>query len=323
MKPVSAVLSFCVFAISFAAASDAAPSPHATVSPQLVLDTAISIVNRNALHAHDVDWAVVVPQLHTMAANAKVPSDVYPAIRTLLKELGDHHSSLMDPSSAEAFKTEGVPDADPVVTLQPDGIGYVMMPRYVGVSEHAAKMFVSDMVARTNRIATQAQCGWIVDLRNDRGGNMYPMLGALSPLLGQELWGSFRDGTGHLTPWHTIFRVPPMVAFGPDLSVERVAVLIGPHTASSGEAVAVAFRGRPSTRFFGEPTAGLSTANRLFPLPDGSQIVLTVSVDVDRNGQEYGGKLQPDQLVSSDAVNGSDAAISAATAWLKQTGDCP
>jgi hypothetical protein len=60
----------------------------------------------------------------------------------------------------------------------------------------------------------------------------------------------------------------------------------------------------------------------MFELPDGSQIVLTVSLDVDRNGQAYGSKLQPDQPVSPDANNGSDAAMNAATTWLMKTADC-
>lgn len=322
MKPVSVALFLCVFAISSVVASDPAPSPRAAVSPQLVLNAAISIVSKHALRARDVDWAVVTPQILAMAANAKVPSDVYPAIRALLKQLNDHRSYLVEPSGAGALKTESGVDADPVVTAQTDGIGYVMMPHYVGASEHAAMTFVSDMVSRINRIATQVHCGWIVDLRNDSGGNMYPMLGALSPLLGQELWGSFRDGNGRVVPWHTIFRAPPLASFGPDVSVARVALLIGPHTSGAGEAVAIAFRGRANTRSFGEPTAGRSTTRHIYPLPDGSQIVLTVLVDLDRNGQEYGDKLQPDQPVSSGVENGSDAAMHAATAWLKQANDC-
>lgn len=41
----------------------------------------------------------------------------------------------------------------------------------------------------------------------------------------------------------------------------RVAVLFDGMTASSGEAVVVAFKQRPDTRSFGMPTCGLSTAN--------------------------------------------------------------
>ena len=313
-----------ITADAFRLVAGSAISPHVTVSPQLVLDTAISIVRNNALHASDVDWGVVAPQLHANAANAKIPRDVYPAIRAMLKMLGDHHSFFMEPSNSEALKDGGSADSDPIVNVQPNGVGYVMMPGYIGINEHAAMDFAVGMASHIRKISTQAQCGWIIDLRNDHGGNMYPMLGALSPFLGPEPWGSFLDGRRRLIPWHTIFKPPPAsnMSIEPDLSVAYVAILTGPHTASSGEAVAVAFRGRPNTRSFGEPTAGLSTANRLFELPDGSQIVLTVLVDVDRNGQSYGGKIQPDQPVPSDANSGTDVAMNAATAWLMKTGNC-
>ena len=56
-----------------------------------------------------------------------------------------------------------------------------------------------------------------------------------------------------------------------------VAVLTDDQTASSGEAIVVAFRGREQTRSFGEGTWGVSTANAAFALPDGAVIFLTVA----------------------------------------------
>jgi C-terminal processing protease CtpA/Prc len=73
-----------------------------------------------------------------------------------------------------------------------------------------------------------------------------------------------------------------------------VAVLTSNNTASSGEAVFVACRGRPSTRSFGNQTAGFSTSNRTFEMSDRAWIVLTGSTYADRNGQLYGREIQPD-----------------------------
>ncbi|MGV9658891.1 S41 family peptidase [Streptomyces koyangensis] len=56
-----------------------------------------------------------------------------------------------------------------------------------------------------------------------------------------------------------------------------VAVLTGPRTASAGEAVAIAFRERPDTRTFGDPTSGVPTANAPYPLSDGALVVLTTA----------------------------------------------
>jgi hypothetical protein len=75
-----------------------------------------------------------------------------------------------------------------------------------------------------------------------------------------------------------------------------VAVLVGPATASSGEALAIAFRGRPSTRLFGATTRGLTTSNRVFPLSDGSLLNLSTAAFADRTGTSYPNGVTPDEL---------------------------
>jgi len=128
--------------------------------------------------------------------------------------------------------------------------------------------------------------------------------------LGNGSIGAFRDREGVATAW----RPRAGRACAVDLSSSRVAVLVGPKTASSGEAVAVAFRARPGTRFFGQPTAGLATANRSYPLPDGGALRLTRAVMLDRSGEAYLDGIKPEERVSSD-----QDAIDIAAAWLRSS----
>jgi len=104
-----------------------------------------------------------------------------------------------------------------------------------------------------------------------------------------------------------------------------VAVLIDGGTASSGEAVAIAFRGRSRTRFFGEPTMEVSTNNTNFLLSDGANMILTIGVQVDRDGNEYQDGIQPDASVASPGqilAPERDAGIVAAEQWLaSQSGE--
>jgi predicted enzyme related to lactoylglutathione lyase len=92
-----------------------------------------------------------------------------------------------------------------------------------------------------------------------------------------------------------------------------VAVLTDSLTASSGEAVAVAFRGRPNARSFGWPTTGVSSANRTVFLPDGARLYVTASVYADRTGRTYGGSLVPDVMIEdvmaadTTTASGADA----------------
>ena len=92
----------------------------------------------------------------------------------------------------------------------------------------------------------------------------------------------------------------------------RVAVLYDNQVGSSGEATAIAFRGRPRTRSFGVATCGVSTANQSYRLLDGSQLFLTVSTMADRTGTRYGGQLVPDE-----AIAGADAQVARAVEWLR------
>jgi carboxyl-terminal processing protease len=73
--------------------------------------------------------------------------------------------------------------------------------------------------------------------------------------------------------------------------------LTGMKTASAGEAIVVAFRGRPDTRSFGLYTAGVPTGNEGFTLSDGAVIALTVGVNADRTGQTYDDRIYPDEWV--------------------------
>lgn len=169
------------------------------------------------------------------------------------------------------------------------------------------------------------RCGWIVDLRDNSGGNMWPMLLGMAPLLrtsvvNNEDVGSFEIAQGPerwtLTATAVQHAGKPVLDFGQTGYVLRqpgapVAVLFGPRTGSSGEASALAWRGRAQTRSFGQPTAGVSTGNNVRTLADGSRLLLTTTVMRDRNDRGDGLKIEPDQRVEGDA-----ATLAAAQAWL-------
>lgn len=170
--------------------------------------------------------------------------------------------------------------------------------------------------------------GWIVDLRLNHGGNMWPMLTAVGPILGAGEVGGFVSANG-IEKWSyqdgkamnngaVNARVPqPYTVKKSDLPV---AILIDEVTASSGEAVVIAFKNRNKTRFFGLPTRGIPTGNFPFRLSDGAILNLTTSLDADRTGKSYDTKIPPDvEIKSIWALYGTDndPVIKAAMEWLK------
>jgi C-terminal processing protease CtpA/Prc len=175
-------------------------------------------------------------------------------------------------------------------------------------------------------IDIEGVCGWIVDLRRNSGGNLWPMLAGLGALLGEgELAASIYPDGRRVPIWHR----GGQAGFGEYVQLRvrspyglraaaPLAVLLGPGTASSGEVLAVAFEGRPATRSFGAPTRGLSAGNRTFSLSDGASLVLTVAATSDRDGRLRLGSLSPDVAVAASGAgsSGEDAVIGAATEWL-------
>lgn len=299
------------------------PAPAPAPRAKLVLDSAFAIVRAHSFWRDTVTWTDVEPKMRALAAGATSPAEVYPAIRFLLSRLGDHHSFLMLPAASRAFVGGGAANPQPEVRVVEPGIGYVSIPAYLGIEPAAALDYATKLERALGADVPQASCGWIVDLRGNGGGNMWPMLGGLRPFLGEGGLGSFVNATGSGPLWRAnTVDVKPTDALAA-LDSATVAVLTGPRTASSGEAVTIAFRGRPHTRSFGLPTAGLSTANTTFMLPDSSMVVLTVAVEADRTGKRYGEKIDPDEVIPVSSADGTaDPQLARAVAWLRSTPEC-
>ena len=98
----------------------------------------------------------------------------------------------------------------------------------------------------------------------------------------------------------------------------------GSLTTQFGEALAIAFAGRPKTRRFGEGTRGIPIGNTSIPLADGALLVVTVTVDADRTGARYDDVIAPDEVVTTDWSRfgkADDPVIAAASRWLASVGD--
>lgn len=200
----------------------------------------------------------------------------------------------------------------------PANIGYIKVNAFSGTAEQAAALAVS-LQGQIKAQDSEDLIGWIVDLRNNGGGNMWPMITGIGPILGEGIAGYFASPDGAKTPWtysagasmaggNTIISVAqPYVLIN---SAPKVAVLLDNGVASSGEVVAISFIGRPNTKSFGSATCGLSTANAAYPLSNGYTLILTTAKLADRNGTVYGVPVQPDQ-VSTNATIVQDA-----VAWL-------
>jgi C-terminal processing protease CtpA/Prc len=158
------------------------------------------------------------------------------------------------------------------------------------------------------------------------------MLNGIGPILGDGVVGSFVAADGNI-PWFYqdgktgtrnqagLETVSLTLEDAPVLMTPSapVAVLVDSSTASSAEAITIAFHGRPDTRFFGSATAGKSTAVQPFKLDDGAELYLTTAIDADRTGKQFPDGFTPDQVFPSTTVmplEKNDPVVQAAQTWL-------
>lgn len=276
----------------------APPSPDDGVPPARIVEDAVRHVRAHALYADRIDWDRTQADIASRVQRVHTADAAYDLIRSLLAQLGDRHSGVLPPSDVRRSATEGVPSFVPRVEVR-ERVGIVAVPGFSGTEQAASLEFARDLATAIADRAASASCGWIVDLRGNSGGNMWPMLSGLHPLLGEATVGYMRDRDGRQNAW----RIAPPGVTAPDLSAVPVVVVTGAKTASSGEAVAVAFRGRAHTRSMGQATMGVSTGNQLFPVLGGAALKLTTTRFVDRTGHAYGEPLAPDEEASeADAV---------------------
>jgi carboxyl-terminal processing protease len=339
MRTFRLLLPLCLL---LAACSGDPSGPRERMSPEAraYLDAALDIMEENSIHRARIDWPELRERAVDHAGAAQTTAETYPAIRVAIRGLGDGHSLFTTPAQSGGGGGGGgqVPDADPPSGHSlPDGIAYVSMP---GFAHPDRLRHVDEYDALLRKLDADGPCGWVVDLRRNTGGNMWPMLGGIGPVLGEGKVGAFVDPDGNATEWHyrpegagtvqpgaefTLLARPTGGAYVLRRPWPPVAVLTGPLTGSSGEAIVTAFRGRPGARSFGRGTYGVSTANRAYRLSDGAMLHLTVSTFADRTGRLYGGVIEPDEPVSAPEITGypeTDTTVREAVRWLRAQPEC-
>lgn len=263
------------------------------------VDEALDIIRVNALRASEVDWDEVAPRVRKHAATSVAAGVPEQALGPAFKALRDSHSFVEGPQAA-GYQPRA-PITPPTGRLL-DRIRSFEVPAIrVASDSREATTYVTAGLRALQAIDKPGPV--LVDLRANSGGNCFPMLAVVAPLLGVGELVSFRaptraaevfsyDGDGILFNGKRGIGSGPPVRHAPP----RLAVLTGPTTGSSGEIALLALRDREHVRTFGLPTAGLTTANQDYPLADGFMLYLAVSLTHSSTGVAYDGPVKPHVL---------------------------
>ncbi|MEO5684359.1 MAG: S41 family peptidase [Chitinophagaceae bacterium] len=301
-----------------------------------LLDEALAFMQKNYYRKNAVEWDSLITGARRRLNSSGNCNDTYDVISWCFRELNESHSFLMPPAKAAIYSninnsSEQKPAINELVgdikgEILDDGIAYLTVP-WVSTTDSVVCTLIADSLQQLiARLDEQGPRGWIIDLRQNTGGNCWPMLAGIGPLLGNGVCGYFvsarekipiiyNDGIA-LQGKHTRCRTSK-TGYKTKAEKKSIIVLTGRRTVSSGEIIALAFKGREQVYFYGEPTAGYTTANATYGLSDNSMLVLTVCMEADRTGKICEGKIIPDETVNAATHPGTaDPAKSAAVMWL-------
>lgn len=313
------------------------------LSPKAVFDSLLLHVQEHSLYRDRVNWDSLSPILQKIAHSATSIAELAAPCRDLLAAVGDEHGRVFHDNQLLAFHS-GPPkphlqDFDPAIynkiqwgqslpftaNLLGDSVGYV---RIVGLpmgDNQAMAQAIQDAVCAVQK---QGATRWVVDLRYNGGGNLFPMAEGIAHLIGEGRIGgakgltsqedaSWKIADGHYYYDEYSVALPNTCTY---TSLPKIAVLLSPYTASSGEALAVMFKGRPDTRFFGQGTIGLITVTDYYPLSEKTAMMISVSYYQDRDGQVYSDYVPVDETYpfTETPNQQEDPCLQAAFDWLRQ-----
>ena len=268
----------------------------------------VKLLDRDGLYADSPEWEAKKKEVLASAKSFTTMDEAHECVQDAGYVAGGKHTFLQAPVK----DTTTYPELTPEVKMLEDGILHIVLPAHSGVK-------VSDSLY----VHTVFDClqehldakGVIVDLRENTGGNMYPMITAVSPLLpdGVILKFKSRDKTMPITLEYVVRSYVSPDSIGKIPSSTPVAILTNAHTGSSGEATLLCFRGLDNVKTFGTPTAGYASSNITHILADGYLLAITRSCDVARTGEVFcNDPIDPDVL--------TETPVEEAVLWINSEG---
>lgn len=327
-------------ALQFVSATDVLRS-----SPEVkpTLTRILAHAESASVYRQRVDWPATRAEVLRLADTATTVPSLAPALRHLLRTMGDDHARVIHGGRAIAYhygpskphlarfdselnnKIQSATAYPFRASLLGGDVGYV---RIVGLPMGDNTVMAKAIETEVCRLTKEGATRWILDLRYNGGGNLNPMAEGIAAILGDGPVGGWKgltsreDGAWSITRGDFVnagysVALPNSCRMPGD---SKVAVLAGVHTASSGEALAVMFKGRANTRFFGGKTLGMITVTDWTVLDDLTALTISVGYYADRTGRVYDQFVDVDEEVAFSPTESleSDAGVQRALSWLQR-----
>lgn len=270
-------------------------------SVKTYITDALTIMKEKSVNKSKVNWDKIYSKTLAEASKAKTIRETFPILKNALVSLEDSHSNFYPAEVVKeytlGYKATG--QEFPVIKgeLLKNRYAYISLPDIGSFNNDDWNLYINTFYSKVNELQKQNPKGWIIDLRDNFGGMLYPMYASVAPFLDHKNVVGTKDAQGKIEYFNykngkfyegskatQQFKITQKE---PKPTGKPIAVLINKVTGSSGEFITAAFVGQQNAKLIGVNTQGLTSANQEYKLSDGSFLVLTIGNIVDRNGKEY------------------------------------
>ena len=278
--------------------------PPATFSE---FDEVLGILKKNSFYRNSINWQDFQSKVDSIQSLHR--PDSLQVFCTYFRLNEDKHSFLLTPKTTwlESFtKPEPVPEATPAIEayMTKERVAVIKL-QYCGWDTAVFTPFVAKIRDSIATLNDNNPDGWVLDIQDNEGGNMWPALAGLFPFFNTDTIGYdvYPDSTYYPLFFQSdrVNPTPEFSFFYPEwpnkniLKDKKLAILINSKTASAAEGIAHAFKGQKNVKFFGQPTAGYSTATMGYPLRNGKIFVISIALMATRDKIVYPEKrIEPD-----------------------------
>lgn len=295
-------------------------------SIKIFIDKSFKIIEENSINKNEKNILTLKNEMYEKTSNLSNLDELPPFYIAVFKALNDHHGGLKykEKTFGWSIPLQGKNESVKNLIFKNKKVhseiinkkyGYIRIPGNSDFSFQKVDSISTDIISQINSINSNTIKGWIIDLRLNTGGNMYPILLGLKDFLGNNIvFGGFKNANNENTGTWEI-KDNRLIIDGNILQNKTalkyqipenipIVILSSFYTASAGEMTTIAFKGRDKAFIVGEPTANYTTAVQGFEINNFSGINLSTDYVFDRNSNIYKSFVNPDfEIINGDDFN--------------------
>ena len=284
-------------------------------------------IKKYSIVSNQIDWTQFTRNLDTIVFTDNEELDkrkIIKQYRVALRDQGDMHSFFRTPTQIQNRKNRDSATIFSTSRYLGENIGYIQLPAFSSYNQETIRKYANTIRNQIQELdTTYIIKSWIVDLRNNGGGNMWPMLAGINSLQDDGVTGYFLSNKKIKSAWNIRngkinYTNLTISNYKVNQKNPKIAVLVNKNTGSSGEMTAISLIGLPNIKTIGQPTAGYTTVNSRIYLKDGTELYLATGYCADRNKKKYIGKIIPDEIISDEDSQKEDLTLAAAMKWLQK-----